>query len=125
MSIKLPSKAIDIFNKYKTDASSKEDFIFPVLSNQIDYSDREFLHRALSSATAYTNKDLKSIAKTLEINKKIHFHTSRHTFAVRSLSKGMRIEHLSKLMTHTSIKTTQIYAQIVNEDLDKAMSIFN
>jgi len=37
----------------------------------------------------------------------------------------MRIEYVSKLMGHSNIKTTQIYAKIVNEELDKAMDVFN
>lgn len=125
LSIKLPSKAIEMLSLYKNEHSMLDDFIFPILKSHVDYSDKKILHKTIQSATAYTNTDLKDLAKALSINKNLHFHTSRHTFAVRSLSKGMRIEHLSKLMTHTSIKTTQIYAQIVNEDLDKAMSIFN
>ena len=52
-------------------------------------------------------------------------HTSRHTWATRALKKGMRIEYVSKLMGHASIRTTQVYAKIVNEDLDKAMEVFD
>lgn len=78
-----------------------------------------------SAANAYVNKDLSKIAKMAEIEKHIHFHTSRHTFATRALRKGMRIEYVSKLLGHANIKTTQIYAKIVNEELDKAMEIFN
>ena len=37
----------------------------------------------------------------------------------------MRIEYVSKLMGHASIKTTQVYAKIVNADLDKAMEVFD
>lgn len=37
----------------------------------------------------------------------------------------MRIEHISKLLGHSNIKTTQIYAKIVNEALDKAKDVFN
>jgi len=37
----------------------------------------------------------------------------------------MRIEYVSKLMGHSSIKTTQVYAKIVNADLDKAMEQFD
>ncbi len=37
----------------------------------------------------------------------------------------MRIEYVSKLMGHNSIRTTQVYAKIVNADLDKAMDDFN
>jgi integrase/recombinase XerD len=68
---------------------------------------------------------LKTIATKAKIEKKISFHTSRHTFATRALRKGMRIEYVSKLIGHSNIKTTQIYAKIVNEELDEAMDVFD
>jgi site-specific recombinase XerD len=71
------------------------------------------------------NKNLKIIRTDLELSKKLNFHTSRHTWATSALRKGMRIEYVSKLMTHSNIKTTQIYAKIVNSELDKAMDVFN
>jgi len=86
-----------------------------------DYSNPTDLHTAISSYTAFANKDMYRLTELCKFTKKIHFHTSRHTFATRALRKGMRIEYVSKLMTHTNIKTTQIYAKIVNEELDKAM----
>lgn len=125
LSIKVPDKAKDILAFYFNDKSNLKDFIFPFLKNHIDYSDPKVLFRALSSGTAYANKDLYTLAKKCGFNKKLHFHTSRHTFATRALRKGMRIEYVSKLMAHSSIKTTQIYAKIVNEELDKAMDVFN
>lgn len=125
LSIKLPQKALDIINFYKPKKVVPDNFIFPLLSNDSDYSDPKVLHNAISSATAYTNKDLKEIAKAAKVKKHISFHTSRHTFATRALRKGMRIEYVSKLMGHAQIKETQIYAKIVNEELDKAMDVFN
>ena len=71
----------------------------------------------------YSN--LKRIAKKAGIKKNLSFHTSRHTFATWALRKGIRIEYVSKLLGHASIKETQIYAKIVNEELDKAMEVFN
>lgn len=125
ISIHLPGKALEIINKYKMEDSAPHHFIFPILSNDFDCTDKRLLFRAISSATAYCNTDLKDFAKELKINKNLHFHTSRHTWATRALTKGMRIEHVSKLLTHASIKTTQIYAKIVNSELDKAMEVFN
>jgi integrase/recombinase XerD len=125
LSIKVPDKAKAILNFYDVEDSEPEHFIFPFLKNDVDYSDPAVLHQAISSATAYTNKDLDILAKRLKINKHVHFHTSRHTFATRALRKGMRIEYVSKLMSHTNLRTTQVYAKIVNEELDKAMDIFN
>lgn len=125
ISIQVPNKGLEILKRYKTKESEPQHFIFPLLDNKLDYSNASFLHTAISSKTAYTNTDLKDIAKDAKITKHIHFHTSRHTWATRALRKGMRIEYVSKLMGHASIKTTQIYAKIVNKDLDKAMKIFN
>ncbi|MCF6364931.1 MAG: site-specific integrase [Bacteroidales bacterium] len=123
VSIKLPNKAKEIIKKYKTEDAEKEHYIFPFLKNDIEYSESA-LFRAISSHTAYTNTDLKKIAKLAGIDKNIHFHTSRHTFATRALKKGMRIEYVSRLLGHSSIKTTQVYAKIVNQDLDDAMDKF-
>jgi integrase len=124
ISIKLPSKALDIINYYKKQDSKSSDFIFPFLKNDVDYSDAKVLFNAISSHTAYTNTDLKDISNDAEIYKPMNFHTSRHTWATRALKKGMRIEYVSKLMGHSSIKTTQVYTKIVNEDLDRAMDVF-
>ncbi|MBS1658114.1 MAG: site-specific integrase [Bacteroidetes bacterium] len=121
ISIKLPPKSLEILNNYKSKESKPSHFIFPILSDDLDMSDARKVFNAISSATASTNTDLKDIAKAAGIEKHLHFHTSRHTWATRALTKGMRIEHVSKLMGHNSIKTTQIYAKIVNEELDKAM----
>ncbi len=125
LSVKVPSTGLTILEKYKPDEINSEDFILPILRNEFDYSDPHFLFKAISSATAYTNKDLKEIAKKAEIKKRLHFHTSRHTFATRALRKGMRMEYTSKILGHSNLKTTQIYAKVVNEELDKAMDLMN
>ncbi len=125
LSIKLPNKAIDIIKLYKSDDQTSDSFIFPFLDNNIDFSNPTALHQAITSATAYTNKDLKTIATKTEIKKNLSFHTARHTFATLALRKGIRIEYVSKLMGHANIKETQVYAKIVNEELDKAMEVFN
>jgi integrase/recombinase XerD len=125
ISIKLPKKALEIIDLYYSKNLKKDDFIFPFLDKSDDLSNPKVLNTRISSITAYTNSDLNDIAKMAGIEKHIHFHTSRHTWATRALRKGMRIEYVSKLMGHNSIRTTQIYAKIVNADLDKAMEVFD
>jgi len=126
LSIKVPNKAKVILDSYIKPDQQPEDYIFPFLKNDIDYSKNpKILFKDISSSTAYANKDLKTLAAACKFNKKMNFHTSRHTFATLALKKGMRIEYLSKLLTHSDIKTTQVYAKIVSSELDKAMDIFN
>jgi integrase/recombinase XerD len=123
--IKLPAKSLEILAYYKQFMQNESDFIFPGLKSNIDYSDPTHLHSGISSATTLCNKSLRKIAKKLNINKTISFHTSRHTFATRALRKGMRIEYVGKIMGHSDIKETQIYTKIINAELEKAMDVFN
>ena len=57
------------------------------------------------------------------ISKKITFHSSRHTFATLILSEGADLYTVSKLLGHSDIKTTQIYAKIVDESKNKAIDL--
>ncbi|MES2488138.1 MAG: site-specific integrase [Bacteroidota bacterium] len=80
--------------------------VFPVISNQ------------------RMNGYLKEIADLCDITKTLTFHIARHTFATTvMLSNGVPIESVSKMLGHTSIRTTQIYAKVVeaklSEDMDR------
>ena len=68
------------------------------------------------------NTSLKKIATICNINKNLTTHTARHTFATLMLTKGISIESVSKMLGHTEIKTTQIYAQILNEKVDNEIN---
>lgn len=58
------------------------------------------------------NEYLDEIATLCNIDKHITFHTARHTFATTiTLSQGVPIESVSKMLGHKSIRTTQIYAR--------------
>ena len=132
VSIKVPQRGLEILELYKEKTlknkngiESASNFVFPILSDDYYSLTPTLAHNSLSSATAYVNKNLKEIAKLAAIEKTISYHTSRNTFGTRALRKGMRIEYVSKLMGHATIKETQVYAKIVNEELDKAMDVFN
>lgn len=125
LSILVPDRAMKIINKYKPKKIEKEHFIFPMLDNSLDIKDLRLMDKEISGATAYINKNLKAIAETAKISKPVSFHISRHTFATRALRKGISIDKVSKLMGHAAIRETQVYAKIVNEELDKAMEVFN
>ena len=53
------------------------------------------------------------------------FHASRHGFATLALSKGMPIESVSRILGHTNIETTQIYAKITVQKLDNDLTMLS
>ena len=68
------------------------------------------------------NGYLKEIAEICGINTDLTFHIALHTFATTvTLSNGAPIESVSKMLGHTSIRTTQIYAKVVENKLSEDM----
>ena len=68
------------------------------------------------------NAILKKIAKQCGIKTKLTYHVGRHTFStLLTLSQGVPIETVSKMLGHTNIKTTQIYARITKEKISQDM----
>ncbi|WP_418669383.1 tyrosine-type recombinase/integrase [Bacteroides sp.] len=69
-------------------------------------------------------KPLKKMIKECGITKDISFHCARHGFATLALSKGMPIESVSRVLGHTNIVTTQIYAKITTQKIDHDLTMF-
>lgn len=71
------------------------------------------------------NKELKTLGKLARIDKHISFHTARHTNATLLIYSGANITTVQKLLGHKSVKTTQVYANIMDitliRDLEKAI----
>jgi len=63
-------------------------------------------------------KQLKTVIKECGIEKPISWHCARHGFATMALTNGMPIESVSRILGHTNITTTQIYAKITTEKLN-------
>jgi site-specific recombinase XerD len=72
------------------------------------------------------NLRLKQVAKICGIDKRVSSHVARHTFATTiALTKGVPIETVSKMLGHTSIKTTQIYAKVLNSKISNDMDMLS
>jgi site-specific recombinase XerD len=103
--VPLLSPALAIINKYKDhpEAINKER-LFPVISNQ--------------KMNAY----LKEIAYVCGIQKTLTFHIARHTFATTvTLTNGVPLETVSNMLGHKNIRTTQIYAKVVQKKVSQDM----
>ena len=86
-----------------TDDKRRKEHLFPIISNQ--------------KMNAY----LKEIAAICNIDKNLTCHIARHTFATMALSKGVPIESVSKMLGHTNIRTTQIYAKVTDKKIEHDM----
>ncbi len=105
--IPLLTTPLMILEKYKIgNENSRSDMLLPVLSNQ--------------KMNAY----LKEIADLCGITKNLTFHLARHTFATTvTLSNGVPIESVSKMLGHKSLKTTQHYAKILDRKVSDDMKV--
>lgn len=74
-----------------------------------------------SKASSLANSQLKSWVESAGIRKHISFHCSRHTFATMLLTLDTDIYTVSKLLGHSSVKTTQVYAKIVDKKKQQAV----
>jgi len=110
------------------------EFIFPILDNNRDYSDPMELRQDISSKNVIVNKNLKKLIATLnekvdkkelvapKINEKVSFHVSRHSFAQYAVESGLDVYELMQTLRHSKLETTQKYLKSLDEELaDKAM----
>lgn len=94
----------EILTKYK--GKQKDGKCLPVVSNQ------------------KMNEYLKEIATVCGIDKNLTFHIARHSFSTSiTLSNGVPIETVSKMLGHKSIRTTQIYAKITDQKISRDMDV--
>ena len=70
------------------------------------------------------NQYLKLIMELTSINKTVTCHVARHSFATNSLEYSIPIETVSKMLGHTNLKTTQIYAKITETKLLNDFALF-
>lgn len=96
-----------IIDKYEIHPQCiNEDKLLPILSNQ--------------KMNAY----LKEIAGVCEIEKELTFHIARHTFATTvTLTNGVPIESVSKMLGHKNLRTTQHYAKVLDRKVSEDMKI--
>ena len=120
-SFKIPRDAYYFLNHYLHPDVSPDQFVFPFLSNDTDYSDATFLVKQLESKTALVNKYLRKIAELAEIDKHITTHVARHTFASFARDRIGDISKIQAFLKHSSIRETEIYlSDLTDKSLDES-----
>jgi len=115
-----------IINRQKTDSQSRV-LLLPVplqiLAKYENDPQCEVTGKLLPvSSNQKMNAYLKEIAAVCGIDRNISFHIARHTFATTvTLSNGVPMESVSKMLGHSNIRTTQIYAKIVDRKISEDM----
>ncbi len=94
-----------------------------ILKRYDDHPDREVLGFLLPKiSNQKVNAYLKELSNLTGIQKTITHHVGRHTFATHALNKGIPIEVVQKLLGHTDIQTTQIYARMLTSTVVREMA---
>lgn len=96
-----------------------------ILAKYKDYPEAILKGRVLPvSSNQKLNSYLKELAEICDIKKNLTMHMARHTFATSiTLSNGVPIETVSKMLGHTSLKVTQIYARVLENKISDDMSL--
>lgn len=94
-----------------------------ILNKYVDYPQKERMKKLLPVASNQkVNAYLKEIAVGCKIKKTLTFHLARHTFATTvTLSRGVPIETVSKMLGHTNLSTTQHYAKVLDLKISRDM----
>lgn len=131
--IDLENNLIRVSNTNEFTTKSKKSRNIPIhlclrkeLSERQSFSDRYVFEQYGTVFTKnYISRKFKQVVIDLGMNDKIHFHSLRHTFASWLVQAGVSIYEVSKLLGHSDIKTTQIYAHLGMNNLSDAVNKLN
>lgn len=102
---------------------TEENYYIVLLSPALEVLKRYNFELPIISNAQY-NLRLKLVADYAGLDKNLTTHMARHTFATLALTKGVQLKVVSKMLGHSSIKVTEEYATILNEDVNKGYEVF-
>jgi len=130
--IDMNSKLIKVKNKKGFTTKSKKerdvpinDFVLNFLFNLNNNLSYVFNKGGGKINPTFVSKSFLSCVREAKLNDKIHFHTLRHSFASNLAQRGVNLYVIQKLLGHKSIKTTEAYSHLRNEDLVQAIKLLD
>ncbi len=119
-SLKVPEKAFKILNQY-LDTADNTDLVFPELKGLENLDDPFIVQQRIKTKLKVINDNLREVAKSVGITKKLTMHISRHTFGNISGDR-IPVQMLQKLYRHSNISTTIGYqSSFINQSADDAL----
>lgn len=104
--VALKPETLEIINKWGIRSLQEDAFIFPHLNDQMSAEEQR---REYKQLTQLINKNMKRIAKKLEIDKEVTTYYARHSFATVLKRSGAQTEMISELLGHSDLRVTESY----------------
>jgi integrase len=106
-----------ILEYYRRADQAPDEYIFPILKPEMDYTNTNYLKRQIDSKNSIVNVSLKKIAELAGIETNVSFHVSRHSAAYRMLLEGVDIYTISKALAHENVSITETYLRGIDDTL--------
>ena len=100
-------------------------YVFNLVKDDLDLDDAEALYKTRNNATKCINQSLAVVGEQVGLPFSLSMHSARHTFATMLLTLGADLYTVCKLIGHSDVKTTQIYAKIINKKKEDAIGLID
>ena len=134
--VDMASKVLKIANSADFTTKSKRERIIPINSRLLALLNRRKSNSTMDNVEAlvlgktakvafsgnYISRKFKRAAKTAGLDKRIHFHSLRHSTATALVRKNVPIAVVQRLLGHSNITTTMIYSHVTQSDLQEALN---
>ena len=119
LNLPISNECMKILERWK---GRNETFVFGLLSDDFDLTDEEALKHTLNSKNRTINQSLKCIGEKMRLPFNLHFHIARHTFATLAINKGVDLNKISTMMSHSGTWVTEkVYAKFLPETLTQVV----
>ena len=119
LNLPISGECMKILERWK---GRNEIFVFGLLPDDFDLTDEEMLKHTLNSKNRTINQSLKCIGEKMGLPFRLHFHIARHTFATLAINRGVDLNKISTLMSHSGTWVTEkVYAKFLPETLTQVV----
>jgi site-specific recombinase XerD len=119
--IKMPPRAVVLLNKYSKSVTGKDGYIFQMIPEHITMADANSIDKAVCTATATYNRDLKRLATMAGIAKPLSSHIARISFITMAVSSGVDMSTVKNIAGHADLEMTAHYSKYVDNHGNAAL----